>query len=364
MDEQFAPSEFSTGKGGRPLLVPVVWNGEPLLFLLDTGAPKTGFDSSLKSKLGDPIGQITRRTSAGLVETEEFPCPTATVGGIPMDSVETVFCTDLQPLRYASGEDIRGVLGVDFLRRLTVTIDFDRGRLQLLETSQSNPAAGETWIPMDVDKSGRPHVIATIGNARYETLLVDTGSTGETIRSELYDALVQTGEIATGDPFGGMTAGGGFTQSAGYFSGLQVDRFSLGAIRVARHLENSVGLNWLSRFQVSLDFPNRRIMLRKGSRFDEPFSRATSGMAVVDVDGRKIVVEVRPGSPASSAGVQRGDELIVVGNKRAVQMDMFTVGKTLTANVGQTVDLTIARGSRTFSVSIRLADRLNSPTVR
>jgi len=217
---------------------------------------------------------------------------------------------------------------------------------------------------MDVDKSGRPHVIATIGYARNEALLLDTGSTGDTVRSELYDVLVQTGKIATGDSYGGMTVGGGFTQSAGYFSGLQVDRFNLGAIRVARHFENSVGLNWLSRFQVSLDFLNRRVMLRKGNRFDEPFSRATGGMAVVDVDGRKIVVQVRPGSPASSAGVLRGDELIVVGNKRVAQMDMFSVGKILTANVGQTVDLTIERGSRRVSVNIRLADRWNSPTVR
>jgi hypothetical protein len=281
-----------------------------------------------------------------------------------LDGIETVFCTDLQPLRYASGEDIRGVLGVDFLRRFTVTIDFDQGLVQLCESCTTDIAAGEAWIPMDLDKSGRPHVSATIGDARNEALLLDTGATGDAVRADLYDALVRTGEIAIGDATVGSTAGGSFTQSSGYLSGLQVDHFQLGAIRVARHFENSVGLDWLSRFQVSLDFPNRRLMLQKGNRFDEPFSRATSGMAVVDVDGRKIVAQVRPNSPASAAGVLRGDELIAIGSERADQLDMFTVGKALTANVGESVDLTIGRQARRFSTNIRLADRLNSTPMR
>ena len=133
-DTELAAVEFRTGKDGRPLLVSVVWNGEPLAFLLDTGATRTGFDSSLKSRLGEPVGRTTLQTSAGLVETEEFACPDVTVGGLPLDGIETVFCTDLQRLRYASGEDIRGVLGVDFLRRFTVTIDFDQGLVQLCES--------------------------------------------------------------------------------------------------------------------------------------------------------------------------------------------------------------------------------------
>jgi hypothetical protein len=81
--------------------VPVVWNDESLIFVLDTGAARAGFDSSLKSRLGDPVGRTTLQTSTGLIDTEEFACPVATVGGLPLDGVETVFCTDLQPLRYA-----------------------------------------------------------------------------------------------------------------------------------------------------------------------------------------------------------------------------------------------------------------------
>ena len=77
---RFSAAEFRTGKDGRPLLVSVDWNGDPLIFLLDTGASKTVFDSSLRSRLGDLISRATLKTSAGLVAAEEFACPNATVG--------------------------------------------------------------------------------------------------------------------------------------------------------------------------------------------------------------------------------------------------------------------------------------------
>lgn len=88
-DTRSAAAEFCTGKDGRPLLVSVVWNGEPLIFVLDTGAPRTGFDSSLKSRLGDPVGRITLQTSAGLLDCEEFACPDATVGWMAANILRT-----------------------------------------------------------------------------------------------------------------------------------------------------------------------------------------------------------------------------------------------------------------------------------
>ncbi len=110
-------SGFDTGKDGRLLLVTVHWDGEPLIFVLDTGAQMTCFDSSLKTRLGNPVGRVSLQTSAGLLDTEKFSCPDATVGGLALDGIETVLCTDLQPIRHAVGKNIRGILGADFLRR-------------------------------------------------------------------------------------------------------------------------------------------------------------------------------------------------------------------------------------------------------
>lgn len=109
---------------------------------------------------------------------------------------------------------------------------------------------------------------------------------------------------------------------------------------------------------MSLDFPNRRVVLKRGKRFDEPFSQATSGLAIIDLDGGKIIARVRPNSPASFAGLTEGDEVVRIGSKQADELDMFTVRKALTENVGEVVRPTIRRGSREFSATIRLADRV------
>lgn len=291
-DPNVGAAEVRTGKDGRPLLIPVVLEGRTLTFLLDTGASRTVFDASLVSELGDPIRRTTVRTAAGLVDADEFACPDATVGGLPLGNVKSVLGMDLQSVRQSIGGNVRGVLGVDFLQDFLVTIDFDQGLVRLCKPRTSLIEEGETWIPMLVDRSGRPNVNATIGDAGNEMLLIDTGATGGgTVREDLYDRLVDGGEIATCNATTGLTVGGSYTQSSGYLSTLQVGPFRPDGPRVARSFENSVGLDWLSRFQVSLDFPNRRVLLKRGKRFDEPFSRATSGLVIIDVDGRKIIAE-------------------------------------------------------------------------
>ena len=46
--------EFTIGKEGRLILLPVSVDGEEVLFMLDTGACRSGIDVSLRDKLGEP----------------------------------------------------------------------------------------------------------------------------------------------------------------------------------------------------------------------------------------------------------------------------------------------------------------------
>ena len=50
-----AKMRFPVARNGEPILVPIVWQGKKLSFLLDTGALYTCFDSSLP--LGEPKKQ-------------------------------------------------------------------------------------------------------------------------------------------------------------------------------------------------------------------------------------------------------------------------------------------------------------------
>ena len=107
------------------------FNGKTALFCVDTGAWKTIFDTSLRSELGQSLGTTTAATPSGFIEVELFRTPQASVGLLDLSSVDTVGCHDLTKMRYASGQEIFGILGMDFLRNYAIELDFDAGKCRL-----------------------------------------------------------------------------------------------------------------------------------------------------------------------------------------------------------------------------------------
>jgi hypothetical protein len=55
-----------------------------------------------------------------------------------MTPIGTVVTCDLAPLRGGTGEDIYGILGMDFLDDYAVEIDFDAGKLRLWERAPNS----------------------------------------------------------------------------------------------------------------------------------------------------------------------------------------------------------------------------------
>lgn len=121
------------GPGGAALVVPVAVNDEgPFPFVLDTGATLTCVDQALADelKLQDAVGAVgygggIRGMSAmRLVSIESVAFGSARV-------TELNGCVvDLQPMQKA-GLDIRGLLGLNFLKAYRVTIDFEKQIVRL-----------------------------------------------------------------------------------------------------------------------------------------------------------------------------------------------------------------------------------------
>jgi serine protease Do len=74
-----------------------------------------------------------------------------------------------------------------------------------------------------------------------------------------------------------------------------------------------------------------------------------------------LIVAVDPGSPAAQAGIRRGDFLYAF-NGRRVERAAQLVQWVQNEPVGQVVRLTLLREARTFSVTVRLADRASETT--
>ncbi len=124
------------GPGGAALLVPVHLNGEgPHDFILDTGATMTCVDAELAEsleleeeggRLGMGVGVGQELGSVRVVRIDSLRVGESVAEGI------SACALDLEQFRSA-GLDVRGLLGLNFLKSFRMTLDFEEGRLELEE---------------------------------------------------------------------------------------------------------------------------------------------------------------------------------------------------------------------------------------
>jgi len=356
--------EFAIGKHGRPIVVPVRLDDENYSFAVDTGSAISIFDTSLKSKLGKAKGTATIRTSLGQGQVDVFNSPDAFVGKLSLKACDQVTCLNLEAVRRASGKDIYGVLGIDFLKHFVVQLDFDGGTLRFFkEVGTQKERLGS---PLTIALNGEhcPTIKAFIGEKHEEEFVIDTGATNMAIESSLFDRLVKSEEIAPGASSAVATVGGNFRARSGKLLHMSIDGFALKDLRADRDSKSSIGLRVLSRFLVTFDFPNGILHLKSGESLSEPDPPATSGLVLIQHQGKTLVKAVKPNSPAAKAGIQANDELLAIDGKSNSGLDLFDIGELLTIEVGKKARLRLRRNDDEIEMDFELADRYRpaSPT--
>ena len=124
---------FTVSKYGGPLLVPVRVAEKEYLFIVDTGASHTAFDTSIP--LGQPFQVATVNGAEGKTELKLYRPPESKVGRTSLGPLDAVAGMDFSSMRQFTGVDIRGILGMDFLGRYVVHIDIENGKLLLLKSA-------------------------------------------------------------------------------------------------------------------------------------------------------------------------------------------------------------------------------------
>jgi len=150
------------------VIVPVLVEGQgPYEFLLDTGSTMSVVDLALASDLGlKPLQETVLRTASGIERI-----PVARVERLDVGSrsaqIVLVLCSEMNGVR-SLDENIRGILGYNFLSRFRHTVDYRRKKLRF----EYDSAVEGTRVPFDA--SGRSIVLA-MDRLR---LQLDTGATG------------------------------------------------------------------------------------------------------------------------------------------------------------------------------------------
>jgi len=330
-------AEFSVPSDANHILLPIRFQGREYRFILDTGCTDIIFDISLRDKLGKRIlwpkkGDAARGKS---ITVEYFGAPQAYLGPLSLKGGRLIGVVNLEQLISAEKNRIHGIIGMDFLKKHVVQIDFDRKKVSFLKgrkdtdifsflrpQENEHPEWGEQ---ISIRKKLFTDLWYAKGKIQDDTsinFLIDTGWGGpSSLESKLFDKVCS--KIVSGTKWGNIT-----TTTTGGFSGSRkatvIERFSVGPheykdIAFLKGHRSILGRPFLSRHLVTFDFPNGRMYLKRGREFDK------STISFLSLEGldfqlcRKrndiCVSVVDPNGPAYRKGIRQGDILLNIDSQ-------------------------------------------------
>lgn len=354
-------------------------NWLPLKFLLDTGAENTLIvDKSLTDYLN-------------LNYTRKFE-----VTGADLDSVITAYLATGINLRISDrllarnrtmlvlkknyfhfervvGIEIHGILGADFLSRFIMEIDYKRQLVILHEPADFKLSRKHLELPSRFIRN-RPYVsipLSVSGRKIVDNrLLLDTGAglylllySGENSKGELPERVIST-TIAQG--LGGAVKGNvGRVKSVTmanqeignvvtYFQ--QVDPEVVDSTQLLLR-EGVLGNSLLRRYNLVVDYVNKKVFVRPTSKTRKPITFDRSGL-LISATGpqltRFVITSVLPGSPAEEAGLKVGDRIKAINGTTTDLMSLSALIRKLEGKPGKRIRLKIRRYQETDMYEFRL----------
>jgi len=243
-------------------------NGQDLLFAVDNGFPCTVLDKSLEPELGKPSG--TQKVSYAwfsnmTITTHRYKSPKLYLGNTPLMLGDFVITDDLK--QKFQGRPVAGILGMDCLKHYCIQLDFISKKIHFLDPEHLQ--SGNLGKPFPLSFSfieGEPSVrMDFCGKDVWFNL--DTGDfTDGTLETTLLDRTMKT---HSPDKVLQTKTETGATRSKFYFSELEFGRETYTNLLIHKSSDgadnNAIGLQFLARNLVTLDFPKRTMYLKQTS---------------------------------------------------------------------------------------------------
>jgi hypothetical protein len=242
------PINESAGRGGWVVVTLHTRYGDTFPFLLDTGTSGTLFDKLVESRLGKSLGDVSVVGWGHKKEGHIYAMPRLYLGGVPLKTPGETAAYDLGPLKDGTGTRIVGILGYDTLRHYCIQLDFAAGKMRFLDDKTADKSSwGTVFLIVDLNvDDGRPAVAQNLLGRHGPHSLIDSGSNN--------DGWLMTRNYwqwTNGVPFKGQAK-----KPYGLFDGTQYPAISLGVANVE---SDGIGIRFLARHLVTLDFPKRKL---------------------------------------------------------------------------------------------------------
>lgn len=324
---------FRSRRGGDVLTLPVQIAGNNCTFLLDTGSPVTVVDARLRPFLKKTNHE--KRVSDGYrsMNQQTYALPRgAKIGrSISMESIPFVLCYDFGAMRDVIGIDFDGIIGCDCLKDKQLEIDFDQGLVRFFERIDNTDHELGRVVRLQTNKYGHPTIPIALGPGPATPFVIDTGAVGIHMQLEKsrYQLLENLNEIRSEGTSAIRAIHGTTIEHAGIVNSARLGKFRLRQLKVETGPYDFVGLDFLSRFAVTLDFPAGKAFLRPSRKFLKGPDRNLSGAKFRRINDVFQVRDVEADSFAAAAGLHVGDVITQVNGVDTSEMSLFEMRRRL-----------------------------------
>jgi hypothetical protein len=259
---------------------------------------------------------------------------------------------DLSPFREGLGREMYGIIGMDFLHQWVLQIDFDQGDVRLLKSVVPPERADSFRLYYNFE--GVPVVRCGVCGCAESDFVLDTGCDGNgDLETYTSSDVVDHGYGRPISSARAQTACGEVTSNL----------FRVGSFALGNHLvheltfhdgnQNRLGLGYLSRYEVTFDFPNKLLYVSEGNGFDKPDLTDTGGLHLARREDMIVVDRVDSDSAAEASGLEEDDVMLTIDGLDVDSISLENYRRVFRKDSG-TVDVTYERAGRRCETTIEL----------
>ena len=240
---------------------------------------------------------------------------------------------------------------MDFLKDWIIAIDFDVGRVDFLPPGTvKQPAWGES-IPIVYSNTEIPLIRAALGKDVERYFEVDTGWAGTgNIEEAFLMLLVDRHEARMTGDAKAMTFSGVHSSNVARLAHLTVGPFRHDNLRFSGGKGDCLGVGYLSRYQVTIDFPAHQLYLVKGKQYAYRDRGLRSGVGFLFKTHEIEVRYVDEKGPAYAAGIRTKDILVEICGKPVSALTQSEIYRFL-GTEGKPVKMAVERGGKRIEMS-------------
>lgn len=375
------PTDFSIESGKTSTVIPVALHENhvyidvmlndkgPYHFIFDTGGANI-VDPAVAKEIG-AVGSGSLQGSGVGSQTEGF-----SFGKVAKLQVGDAVVNDqlfgIAPTRMgfgvSAGRPVDGLIGWEVLARYVTTFDYANKTVTLSMPGTTAAAKTGTIVPF-VFYGTQPQIACTIDGIPSECT-IDTGARDTlTFMTPFVAAHPQIVPSALSAPgINGFGVGGPAIGRLGRVSSIGIGDYTLpnlvadystqtqGAL-AAPFVGANLGGNLLRRFTVTFDYNNGTMAIVPNAAFHDPDVYERSGLFLIRRAGNTTVADSRPGTPAASAGIVKGDTIASVDGSPASGMSLSQIRDIFSQPAGTVITLKItAKDGTQRTVKLKLAD--------